>query len=55
MDSQTERGVKYLVDMKLGVCSCSAGQDGSPIFTGTAWRSGAVDDTDTHVSDDSVV
>ena len=30
MNSQTERGVKYLVDVKLGVCSCSAGQDGSP-------------------------
>ena len=29
MNSQTERGVKYLVDMKLGVCSCNAGQDGS--------------------------
>ena len=30
VNSQTERGVKYLVDMKLGVCSCKAGQDGSP-------------------------
>ena len=30
VNSQTERGVKYLVDMKLGVCSCTAGQDGSP-------------------------
>ena len=30
VDSQTERGVKYLVDMALGVCSCTAGQDGSP-------------------------
>ena len=30
VSSQTERGVKYLVDMKLGVCSCNASQDGSP-------------------------
>ena len=28
--SQTERGVKYLVDMNLGLCSCAGGQDGSP-------------------------
>jgi len=28
--SQTEQGVKYLVDMNLGICSCSGGQDGSP-------------------------
>ena len=30
VNSQSERGVKYLIDMKLGVCSCNAGQDGSP-------------------------
>ena len=30
VSSQTERGIKYLVDMKLGVCSCIGGQDGSP-------------------------
>ena len=30
VESQTERGVKYLVDMSVGVCSCTAGQDGSP-------------------------
>ena len=30
VSSQTKRGMKYLVDMKLGVCSCNAGQDGSP-------------------------
>ena len=30
VNSQTERGVKYLVDIKIGVCSCTAGQDGSP-------------------------
>ena len=30
VNSQTERGVKYLVDMNLGVCSCRGGQDGSP-------------------------
>ena len=30
VSSQTEQGVKYLVDMKLGACSCTAGQDGSP-------------------------
>ena len=30
VNSQTEREVKYLVDMSLGVCSCTAGQDGSP-------------------------
>lgn len=30
VNSQTERGVKYLVDMTLGVCSCDAGRDGSP-------------------------
>ena len=30
VSSQSERGVSYLVDMKLGVCSCIAGQDGSP-------------------------
>ena len=30
VNSQTERGVQYLVDMKLGVCSCNGGQDGSP-------------------------
>lgn len=29
VNSQTKRGVSYLVDMKLGVCSCIAGQDGS--------------------------
>lgn len=29
VDNQTERGVRYLVDMKLGVHSCIAGQDGS--------------------------
>lgn len=28
--AKTERGVKYLVDMTLCVCSCTAGQDGSP-------------------------
>ena len=28
--SQTERGVKCLVNMELGVCSCNAGRDGSP-------------------------
>ena len=30
VNSQTERGVKYLVDMNLGICSCTGGQDGSP-------------------------
>ena len=30
VSSQTECGVKYLVDIKLGVCSCNAGQDGFP-------------------------
>ena len=30
VNSQTERGVKYLVDMNLGLCSCIGGQDGSP-------------------------
>ena len=30
VNSQTECGVKYLVDMKLGVCSFNAGQNGSP-------------------------
>ena len=30
VDSQTERGVKYLVNMELGICSCNAGSDGSP-------------------------
>ncbi len=30
VSSQTECGVKYLVDMKLGVWSCIGGQDGSP-------------------------
>ena len=30
VDSLSERGVKYLVDMHLGTCSCTAGQDGSP-------------------------
>ncbi len=30
VDSQTDRGVKYLVNMELGVCSCNAGRDGSP-------------------------
>lgn len=30
VNSQTERGVKYLVNMDLGICSCSGGQDGSP-------------------------
>lgn len=29
VNSRTERGVRYLVDMKLGACSCIAGQDGS--------------------------
>ena len=28
--SKSELGVTYLVDMKLGVCSCTAAQDGSP-------------------------
>ena len=28
-NSQTERRVKYFVDMKLGVCSWNAGRDGS--------------------------
>ena len=30
VSSQTEHRVNYLVDMKLGVCSYNAGQDGSP-------------------------
>ena len=30
VSSQTERSIKYLVDMKLGLCSCIGGQDGSP-------------------------
>ena len=30
VNSQTERGVKYLVNMELGICSCIAGRDGSP-------------------------
>ena len=30
VDSMSEREVKYLVDTNLGVCSCTAGQDGSP-------------------------
>ena len=30
VDSLSERGVKYLVDMQLGTCSCIAEQDGSP-------------------------
>ena len=30
VDSQTERNVKYLVDMSVGICSCMGGQDGSP-------------------------
>ena len=30
VNSQTERGVKYLADVKPGVCSCNVGQDGSP-------------------------
>ena len=30
VNSQSQRGVKYLVDMNLGVCSCIGGQDGSP-------------------------
>ena len=30
VNSQTERSVKYLVDMNLGICSCIGGQDRSP-------------------------
>ena len=30
VESQSERGVRYLVDMSVGVCSCTGGQDGSP-------------------------
>ena len=30
MNSQTERGVKYLVNMKLVVCSCNVGPVNSP-------------------------
>jgi len=30
VESQTDRGVKYFVDMSVGICSCMAGQDGSP-------------------------
>ena len=30
VNSQSQRGVKYVVDMNLGVCSCVGGQDGSP-------------------------
>ena len=30
VDSQTERNVKYLVDMSVGICTCMGGQDGSP-------------------------
>ena len=30
VESQTERGVKYFVDMSVGICSCIGGQDGSP-------------------------
>ena len=30
VNSQTEVGVKYLVDMEIGVCSCNASHDGSP-------------------------
>ena len=30
VDSQTERGVKYLVNMELGICSCNTDSDGSP-------------------------
>ena len=30
VESQTERGVKYFVDMSIGICSCMGGQDGSP-------------------------
>ena len=30
VQSQSERGVKYLVDMTVGVCSCTGGLDGSP-------------------------
>ena len=29
VDSQTERNMKYLVDMSAGICSCMGGQDGS--------------------------
>ena len=31
VSSQTEHGVKYLVDMKLGACSRPNGQDGSHV------------------------
>lgn len=30
VNSQTDRGVKYVVNMELGICSCNAGRDGSP-------------------------
>ena len=30
VENQTERGVKYFVDMSIGICSCMGGQDGSP-------------------------
>ncbi len=30
VNSKTERDVKYLVNMELGICNCNAGQDGSP-------------------------
>ena len=30
VNSQTEVGVQYFVDMEIGVCSCNAGRDGSP-------------------------
>jgi len=30
VNSMSECGVKYLVDMQLGTCSCIAGKDGSP-------------------------
>ena len=36
INSQTEVGVKYLVDMEIGVCSCNAGRDGSPCSHQTA-------------------
>ena len=30
VESQTEKGVRYFVDMSIGICSCMGGQDGSP-------------------------
>ena len=36
VNSQSQRGVKYLVDMNLGTCSCPGGQDGSPCSHQTA-------------------